>query len=167
VRGDSYSAYSELDPKRKVNLDPDFVRVLQRTHPEIEASEEETIAVFEKADFPLFRADELEMHQRIFLAFESSQDRRFKVYGALAFGIVLFREFLSEAWKRYFGTKTPNQFQVLRASARPSQRIGRRSFERSFGWITLVANEYGIRFDCGERQEIGATIAEYRVNWKQ
>jgi hypothetical protein len=119
-----YSAYPELDPKRRVNLDPEFVRLLQRTHPEIEASEEETIAVFEKAEFPLFRADELEWHQRIFLAFESSQDRRFKVYGALAFVIVLFREFFSEAWKRCFGAKTPNQFQVLRASAQNFEWFG-------------------------------------------
>jgi hypothetical protein len=119
-----YSAYPELDPKRKVNLDPEFVRLLQRTHPEIEASEEETIAVFEKEEFPLLRADELELHQRIFLAFESSQDRRFKIYGALAFGIVLCREFFSEAWKRCFGAKTPNQFQVFRASAQNLEWFG-------------------------------------------
>jgi hypothetical protein len=119
-----YSAYPELEPKRKVNLDPEFVRLLQRTRPEIEASEEETIAVFEKAEFPLFRADELELHQRIFLAFESSRERRFKIYGALAFGIVLFREFFSEAWKRCFGAKTPNQFQVLRASAQNFEWFG-------------------------------------------
>jgi hypothetical protein len=119
-----YSAYPELEPKRKVNLDPEFVRLLQRTHPEIEASEEETIAVFEKEEFPLFRADQLEWHQRIFLAFESSQDRRFKIYGALALGIVLFREFFSEAWKRCFGTKTPNHFQVLRASAQTFEWFG-------------------------------------------
>jgi hypothetical protein len=118
------SSYPELDPKRKVNLDPEFVRLLQRTHPEIEASEEETMAVFEKAEFPLFRADELEWHQRIFLAFESSQDTRFKIYGGLAFGIVLFREFFSEAWKRCFGTKTPNQFQVFRASAQNLEWFG-------------------------------------------
>jgi hypothetical protein len=119
-----YSAYPELDSRRKVSLDPEFVRLLQRTHPEIEASEEETIAVFEKAEFPLLRADELELHQRIFLAFESSQDRRFKIYGALAFGVVLCREFFSAAWKRCFGAKTPNQFQVFRASAQNLEWFG-------------------------------------------
>jgi hypothetical protein len=119
-----YSAYPELEPKRKVNLDPAFVRLLQRTHPEIEASEEETIAVFEKEEFPLFRADELEWHQRIFLAFESSQDRRFKVYEALATGIVLFRTLFSGGLKKQLGTKAPSRFQLLKAMAQNFEWFG-------------------------------------------
>jgi hypothetical protein len=118
------SSYPELDPKRKVNLDPEFVRLLQRTHPDIELNEEETIALFEKEEFPLFRADELEMHQRIFLALESSQNRRFKIYGALASGIVLLRTLFSSVFKKQLGTKTPNPFQFRTAMAKNFEWFG-------------------------------------------
>jgi hypothetical protein len=119
-----YSYYPELDPKRKVNLDPEFVRLLRRTHPGIELSEEETIALFKKEEFPLLRADELEWHQRIFLALESNQNRRFKIYGALAGGIVLLRTLFSGGLKKQLGTKTPNRFQFFKAMAQNFEWFG-------------------------------------------
>ena len=118
-----FSSYPELDPKRKVNLDPEFVRLLQRTHPDLELNEEETL--FEKEEFPLLRADELEWHQRIFLALESSQNRRFKIYGALASGIVLIRMLFSGGLlKKQLGTKTPNRFQFVKAMAQNFEWAG-------------------------------------------
>lgn len=120
----AYSSYPELDPKRKVNLDPEFVRLLQRTHPDLELTEEETIALFEREEFPLLRADELEWHQRIFLALESSQNRRFKIYGALASGIVLLRTLFSGVFKKQLRTKTPNPFQFRKAMAQNFEWFG-------------------------------------------
>jgi hypothetical protein len=119
-----YSAYPELEPKRKVNLDPEFVRLLRRTHPEIEASEEVAIAIFENEEFPLFRADELEWHQRIFLALESSQSRRFRIYEALASGIVLLQTLFFGVFKKQLGTKTPNPFQFRKAIAQNFEWFG-------------------------------------------
>jgi hypothetical protein len=122
---DVFSCYPELDPKRKVNLDPEFVRLLQRTHPDCELTEGETIALFEREEFPLLRADELEMHQRIFLALESNQNRRFKLYGALASAIVLLRMLFSGGLlKRQLGAKTPSPFEFRKAMAQNFEWFG-------------------------------------------
>src|SRR5437879_4874847 len=60
------SSYPELPAKRKVKLDPEFVRLLLRANPDSELDEEEMLGLFENEEFPLLRADELELHQRIF-----------------------------------------------------------------------------------------------------
>jgi hypothetical protein len=86
-----YSAHPNLELKRKVKLEPQFVRLLVRMHPEIELNEQEMMVLFEHEEFGSLRADELETHQRIFKFMESDPDRRFEVYAAAASAIVLFR----------------------------------------------------------------------------
>jgi len=119
-----FSSFPELDPKRKVKLDAEFVRLLIRTNPDIKLNEEEMMELFENAEFPLLRANELELHQRIFMALESNQNRRFEIYGAIAGAIILFRKLFSGGLKKQFGTKNPNRFQFVRAMAQNFEWFG-------------------------------------------
>ena len=121
---DVFSSYPDLDPKRKVKLDPEFVRVLLRTRPEIELNEEQMLVLFENESFPLLRAEELELHQRIFLALESNQNWRFEIYGGVASAIVFIRRMFSGGLKKQLGAKTPNRYQFLRAMAQNLEWIG-------------------------------------------
>jgi len=100
-----YSSHPDMGKKRKVTLEPTFVRLLLRMHPDIELSETETQKLFEREEFPLLRADELELHQRLFLALESDENRRFEVYAAAASAIVLFRHLFGGVLTRQIGTK--------------------------------------------------------------
>jgi hypothetical protein len=100
-----YSSHPDLEKKRKVALEPAFVRLLLRMHPEIELNETEMEELFEREEFPSLRAEELELHQRLFLVLESDQNRRFEVYATAASAIVLFRHLFRRALTRQFGTK--------------------------------------------------------------
>ena len=118
------SAYPELDAKRKVNLNPEFLRFLLRGNPDIEFTEEEWLGMFEREEFPMLRADELELHQRIFLYLESDQNRRFEVYGFAASVIILLRNFFSGGLKRQLGTKKSSLFKVFTALAQNLEWFG-------------------------------------------
>lgn len=118
------STYPELDAKRKVNLNPEFLRFLLRANPDIELTEEEWLGMFEREEFPMFRADELELHQRIFLYLESDQNMRFKIYGSVASVIILLRTFFSGGLKRQLGTKKPGLFKMFTALAQNLEWFG-------------------------------------------
>ncbi len=100
-----YSSHPNMEKKRKVALKPAFVRLLLRMHPEIELNETEMQKLFEREEFPSLRADELELHQRLYLALESDENRRFEVYAAAASAIVLFRHLFGSVLTRQIGTK--------------------------------------------------------------
>jgi len=100
-----YSSQPDMQRKRKVALEPAFVRLLLRMHPEIGLNEVEMEELFEREEFPSLRADELELHQRLFLALESDENRRFEVYAAAASAIVLFRHLFGSVLRRQFGGK--------------------------------------------------------------
>jgi hypothetical protein len=119
-----HDSYPELELKKKVKLTPEFVRVYVRTNPDIELNEEETMLLFEREQFPVLRADELELQQRIFFALEASQETRFKIYGAVASAIVFLRKMFSGGLKRQLGTKTPNRFQFVTAIAQNLRWLG-------------------------------------------
>jgi hypothetical protein len=121
---DVLSAYPELDAKRKVNLNPEFLRFLLRTNPDIELTEEEWLGMFEHEEFPMLRADELELHQRVFLYLESDQNKRFEIYGAVASVIILLRTFFSGGLKRQLGTKKPSLFKMFTALAQNLEWFG-------------------------------------------
>ncbi|SRR5713226_6932683 len=121
---DVLSSYSDLEPKRKVKLDPEFVRLLRRANPDIELNDEEMLRLFEDVEFPLLRAEELELHQRITLALEADQERRFEAYGAIASAIVLLRRLFSGGLKKQLGTKRPNFLQRLTAIAQNLEWMG-------------------------------------------
>lgn len=105
-----YSSHPNLEQKRKVKLDREFVRRLLRMHPEIELNEDQLIVLFQQEEFSQLRAEELELHQRIFMFLESSQDRRFEVYATVASGIVLFRHLFGRLLKMQLGTQKLNLF---------------------------------------------------------
>ena len=118
------SAYPELDSKRKVSLGPEFVRALLRAHPDFELSEAEMLVMLKNAEFPELRADEWELHQRIFVWFESSENRRFKIYGAVASGIILLKRIFSGGLKKQLGTKKRTLFKVVTAIAQNLEWLG-------------------------------------------
>jgi hypothetical protein len=105
-----HSAHPNLELKRKVKLEPQFVRLLLRMHPEIELNEQEMTVLFAHEEFGSLRADELEMHQRIFKFMESDLDRRFEVYAAAASAIVLFRRLFGPLLKRQLRQIMRNPF---------------------------------------------------------
>jgi hypothetical protein len=119
-----FSSFPDLDPKRKVKLSAEFVRALLRTRPEIELNEKEMLFLFENESFDLLRAEELELHQRIFLALELNPKWRFEIYGGVASVIVFFRRLLSGGLKKQLGPKTRNPFQLRRAIAQNFEWIG-------------------------------------------
>jgi hypothetical protein len=121
---DVLSSGPDLEQKRKVKLNPEFVRLLRRANPDLELNDEEMLRLFENVEFPLLRADELELHQRIFLALEADQDMRFEAYGAVASAIVLLRLLFSGGMKKQLGTKRPNFFQRLTAIAQNLEWMG-------------------------------------------
>ena len=118
------SAYPDLGAKRKVNLDAKFVRAYLQANPDFELNEEEMLRMFEYEEFPVLRAEELEMHQRIFLDLESDQNKRFAVYGAVASGITLLRRLFSGAFKKQLGTKKPTLFKMFTALAQNLEWLG-------------------------------------------
>src|SRR5450631_3804092 len=119
-----FSAYPDLGAKRKVNLDAQFVRALLRANPDYELNEEEMLWMFESEEFPVLRAEELELHQRIFLDLEADQNKRFQAYGAVASGITLLRRLFSGGFKKQLGTKKPTLFKMFTALAQSLEWLG-------------------------------------------
>lgn len=118
------SARPDLVAKRKVNLDAKFVRALLRANPDYELNEEEMMWMFEHEEFPVLRAEELELHQRIFLDLEDDQNKRFIAYGAVASGTTLLRRLFSGAFKKQIGTRKPTLFKVVTALAQNLEWLG-------------------------------------------
>src|SRR5271170_5310432 len=106
----SYPNAEDLGKKRKVDLDPKFVELIVKTDPEWELSEQETQQMFEEEEWPLLRAEHLEMHQRITLMLEADQALRFQAYSAVAYAIVFLRRMVSGTLKKQFGTKEISWF---------------------------------------------------------
>jgi hypothetical protein len=118
------SAYPDLGAKRRVNLDAKFVRAYLYANPDFELNEEEMLWMFENEEFPVLRAEELELHQRIFLDLEGDQNKRFAAYGAVASGITLLRRLFSGAFKKQLGTKKPTLFKIFTALAQNLEWLG-------------------------------------------
>jgi len=118
------SAYPELHVKRKANLNPEFLRFLLQANPDIELNEEEWFEMFEHEEFDTLRADELELHQRIFQYLESDQKRRFEIYGYVASVINLLKTFFSGGLKRQLGTNKPGLFKMFTALAQNLEWFG-------------------------------------------
>jgi len=114
----------DLGEKRKVALDPKFIALLVTTDPEWELSEQETQKMFEQEEWPLLRAEQLEVHQRIALMLEADQALRFQAYEAVAFAIVFFRRMASSSLKKQFGTKKVSWFKMVSAIAQHLRWIG-------------------------------------------
>jgi DNA polymerase elongation subunit (family B) len=118
------SAYPDLGAKRKVKVDARFVRAYLQANPDFESNEEEMLEMFEDEEFPVLRAEELELHQRIFLNLESDQNKRFQAYGAVASGITLLRRLFSGAFKKQLGTKQLTLFKMFTAVAQNLEWVG-------------------------------------------
>jgi hypothetical protein len=82
------------------------------------------LVLLKDAEFPELRADEWELHQRIFLWLECNQNRRFEIYGAVASGIILLKRIFSGGLKKQLGTKKPTLFKVITAIAQKLEWVG-------------------------------------------
>jgi hypothetical protein len=112
------SAYPETHVKRKAELSPEFIRLYLRIHPEIELNEQEMQFLFEREEFDVPRAEELEMTQRIALALEDDPIKRMEGYEAVASLIVLLRRLFSGGLRKQLGTKKKlRRFELLWAIA--------------------------------------------------
>jgi len=105
-----YASHSDLEQKRKVKFEQEFVRLLLRMDNEPELDPAKMMVLLQREEFPSLRADELEMHQRIFMFLESNQDIRFRLYGAVALGIVMVRQLFGRLLKMQLGTKKLSLF---------------------------------------------------------
>lgn len=114
----------DIGEKRKVDLDPKFVELMLKTDPEWELSQTETEEMFEREEWPLLRAEHLEMHQRVALLLEADQALRFQAYAAVAYAIVFFRRIFSSTLKKQFGTKKVSWFKMASAIAQHLRWIG-------------------------------------------
>jgi hypothetical protein len=114
---DVFSSYPDLDAKRKVKLDAEFVRLYHRANPQIGLQEHELRFLFEKFELPVALADELELAQRFALALEADQNKRIEAYVTVAGGIIQLRQMFSGALRKQLGTKTPNREELLAAVA--------------------------------------------------
>ncbi len=104
------SAFAEVEQKRKAKLDPRFIPLLLRAHPEIELNEKEFQHLFENEELNLLRAEELELTEHIALALEADQTKRIEAYEAVASLIVLIRRLFAGGLTKQLGTKTPSRF---------------------------------------------------------
>lgn len=104
--------YPELEQKRKANLDPKFIPLFLKAHPDIELNKQEMQHLFEKEEMNVLRAEELELMQRIALELEGDQTKRMEAYEALAGMVVLLRHLFAGSLKKQLGTKprSPSQF---------------------------------------------------------
>jgi hypothetical protein len=119
-----WSDYPELEEKRKAKLNPKFVSLYLRAHPEIELNEQELEQLFEREEFPKLRAEELELTQRIALALEADPNKRIEAYETLASGIVWLRQMFSGGLKKQLGTKIPERTEFLLAIAQNLEWLG-------------------------------------------
>jgi hypothetical protein len=111
------SAYPEAEQKRRAKLDPEFIPLLLRAHPEIELNEQELKYLFDHEELNLLRAEELELTQRITMALEADQTKRIEAYEAVAGMVVLLKRLSSGGLTKQLGTKTPSRFQFWWAIA--------------------------------------------------
>jgi hypothetical protein len=100
-----YSSHSDFDQKRKVKFELGFVRAFLRTSNETELDAARMMALLQREEFSSQRADELELHQRIFMFLESDQAIRFQVCEVVASGIVMFRQLFGPLLKMQFAAK--------------------------------------------------------------
>ncbi len=119
-----YSAHPNLEVKRKVKLEPDFLALLTHMHSDLELNEQVMTTVFQREEFGSLRADELEMHQRIYRFMESDLHRRFEVYAAAASAIVLFRHVFGRFLKLQVGQKKLTPFSLLGFIAQHLEWLG-------------------------------------------
>jgi len=119
-----WSAYPDLEQKRKAKLDPKFIALYLRAHPDIELNEREMQHLFDNEELHWLRAEELELAQRITLALESDQNKRIEAYETLASAIVWLRQMLSDGLKKQLGTKTPERTEFLHAIAQNLEWLG-------------------------------------------
>ena len=113
-----YSAYPELEErKRKVKFDPKFVRFYLRANPVCGVNERKLQRVLEKQEFPLQRAEELELMQSFVPVLEADPSKRMMAYEGAATVIVLLRKVFSEGLKKQLGIKTPDLMQIFVAIA--------------------------------------------------
>jgi len=115
-----WSAYPELDEKRKAQLAPEFVRLYVRTHPEIELNAEEMQGLFDREEFPVPRAEELEWTQRIALTLEADPNMRMQAYEAVGSAIVWLQRMFAGGLKKQLGTKTPTSVSGLFEALAPN-----------------------------------------------
>jgi len=111
------SAYPEVEQKRTVKLDPKFIPLFLRAHPEIELDERELQYLFEHEELNVLRAEELELTQRITMALEADQTKRIEAYEAVAGMIVLLKRLSSGGLTKQLGTKAPSRSQLWWAIA--------------------------------------------------
>jgi hypothetical protein len=120
----SYPDIDKLGEKRKVELDPQFIELLQKADPTWELTTAEMQALFTNEELPLLVADRWEMQQRIALLLEKDQALRMQVYGALAYAIVFIQRMFSSTLKKQFGTKKVGLFKMYRAISQHLRWIG-------------------------------------------
>ena len=118
-----FSSYPDLDAKRKVKLDSEFVRLYRRAKPEIALQEHQLQFLFEKLELPVALADELELAQRFALALEADQSKRIVAYLTVARVIIHLRQMFSGALEKQLGTKAPNREKLLAAVAQNLQWV--------------------------------------------
>ena len=114
-----WSAYPELEEKRKAQLTPEFVRLYVRTHPEVELNAEEMQVLFDREEFPVPRAEELEMTQVIALLLEADLNKRMAAYEAVGNAIVWLRRICAGGLTKQLGTAIPNSSSELFAALAP------------------------------------------------
>ena len=114
-----WSAYPELDEKRKAQLTPEFVRLYVHTHPEVELNAEEMQVLFDREEFPVPRAEELEWTQRIALALEADPNMRMQAYEAVGSAIVWLQRMFAGGLKKQLGTAIPNSSSEFFAALAP------------------------------------------------
>jgi len=82
--------------------------------------------LFDREEFPVPRAEELEWTQRIALALEADPNMRMQAYEAVGSAIVWLQRIFAGRLKKQLGTKTPKRFEVWWAVA---QKPGNRAAE--------------------------------------
>ena len=120
---DVFSSYPDLDAKRKVKLDSEFVRLYHRANPEIGLQKHELQFLFEKFELPVALADELELAQRFALVLEANQNKIIEAYLSVARGIIQLRQMFSGALRKQLGTKAPNREELLSAVSQDLQWV--------------------------------------------
>lgn len=121
-----FDSYPDLEDRRKVKLNPGFVRRYHRANTSIGLEEHELRFLFESIGLPSCLADEMELAQVFYLAFEPDQSSRIEAYVTLARGIVSLRRMFSGGLKKQLGTRTPNRAQLLGAIAQNLEWIAGR-----------------------------------------
>ena len=99
-----YVSHTDSEPKRNVKFELEFVRFLLRMDNKFELDPAKMMVLLQREEFPSLRADELEMHQRIFMFLESNRDIRFLLYGFVALGIVMAQRLFGPLVKMQFAT---------------------------------------------------------------